>query len=84
MHSVYLLHPKNGGRLQNKVYSQPRVRMIRARLCDILPMEASGRVITKYLSTAMIISVIIEHIPKRAPQNAYNSQPLERKKKIKS
>lgn len=82
-HKVHSLHPKKGGRLQTKVYSQARMRMIRARLCDILPMEARGRVITKYLSTAMIISVIIEHIPKRAPQNAYNSHPLEKKKRNK-
>lgn len=81
--SVHSLHPKKGGRLQNKVYSQPRARMQNARLCDILPMEARGRVITIYLSTAMIISVIIEHIPKRAPQNAYISQPTERKKRKK-
>ncbi len=40
-------------------------------------MEASGRVITKYRSTAMTMSVIMEQMPNKAPQNAYTSQPGE-------
>lgn len=31
--------------------------------------------ITKYRSTAMTMSVIMEQMPNKAPQNAYNSQP---------
>lgn len=76
----HLLHPKNGGRLQPIEYTQAAESINRARLRDITPMEAKGRVITKYRSTAIIMSVIIEQIPNRAPQNAYNSQPVERER----
>lgn len=78
----HLLHPKNGGRLQPIEYTQAAKSINRARLRDITPIEAKGRVITKYRSIAITMSVIIEQIPNRAPQNAYNSQPVEREREI--
>lgn len=73
--SVHLLHPKKGGRLQAKEYSQTPTRITRAFFFDVTPTEARGLVITKYLSKAITIKVIIDVMPKRAPQKAYSSQP---------
>lgn len=72
---VHLLHPKKGGRLQAKEYSQTPTRIIRAFFFDVTPTEARGLVMTKYLSKAITIKVIIDVMPKRAPQKAYSSQP---------
>lgn len=72
----HLLHPKKGGRLQAKEYSQTPTRIIRAFFLDITRTEARGFVMTKYLSKAITIKVIIDVMPKRAPQKAYSSQPF--------
>lgn len=72
----HLLHPKKGGRLQAKEYSQTPTRIIRAFFLDVTPTEARGFVMTKYLSKAITIKVIIDVMPKRAPQKAYSSQPF--------
>lgn len=72
----HLLHPKKGGRLQAKEYSQTPTRIIRAFFLDVTPTAARGFVMTKYLSKAITIKVIIDVMPKRAPQKAYSSQPF--------
>lgn len=72
----HLLHPKKGGRLQAKEYSQTPTRIIRAFFFDITRTEARGFVMTKYLSKAITIKVIMDVMPKRAPQKAYSSQPF--------
>lgn len=72
----HLLHPKKGGRLHAKEYSQTPTRIIRAFFFDITRTEARGFVMTKYLSKAITIKVIIDVMPKRAPQKAYSSQPF--------
>jgi len=72
----HLLHPKKGGRLQAKEYSQTPTRIIKAFFLDVTPTEARGFVMTKYLSKAITIKVIIDVMPKRAPQKAYSSQPF--------
>lgn len=77
---AFSLQPKNGGRLQPSEYTQTAIRMRSARFRDNTPMEARGRVMTTYRSMAITVSVIMEQIPKRAPQKAYSSQPAERER----
>lgn len=79
---VCSLQPKKGGRLQPSEYAQAAERMRRARFRDNTPMEVKGRVMTKYRSMAITVSVIMEQIPNKAPQKAYSSQPGDRPKPV--